>query len=337
MMSTKDKWIKSEYKEIVFYLFLGIFVTIIIPLFVGFSLLGFEESFASGKPLLFGSYLTNYMVYLSFIVASLFLIIYPIGRLIAIKRGEHPATQRPVSWFRLFTCSFIYAPESNGFLYWLSEKLGFKDKKNFMRWTLNPIRILIFSIIIFGIYGLLQIQYPQLTVSSVPQIQLQQITIASGIVFSAEPASWGENGLLLFIFSLFMGINAYVCAKFKLGIGAWFAIGFLIVCPLMGLNWMSYHFLVYGNSDASMLATFIFGWLGSTLTLLFGIFILFWIWHVMNNAFWKLGHIVTIKEDIFLIVGITLGLLTLSWIAVEFWLRKRRKRKQFSEVSIPGN
>jgi hypothetical protein len=331
----KGKWVRSEYKEIILYLFLGVFVTIMIPLFVGFTLLAFEESLVAGQPLVFGAYLTNYLLYLAFIIASLFLIIYPLGRLFSIRKGEHPATQRPVSWFRIFTASFIFAPEENGFLYWLSDKL--KLKKNFMKWTLNPIRVIIFSIIIFGLFGVLQTIYPQLTISGVPQIQLQQITVASEIVFSAEPASFGENGVLLFMFCLLMGINAWFCAKFKLGKGAWFAIGFLIICPLMGLQWAGYHLLVYGNSEAGMLATFIFGYLGSTLTLLFGIFLLWWIWHQANNIFWKLGQMAMLKEDILLITMIALVLLIIAWVSTEVLIHKFRKKKEGVPTSIPEN
>jgi len=329
-----NEYIENEFKEIIFYVFLLVFVTIILPIAVGFGGRAFEESFTS-EGINISQYLGAYLVYYIFILASLTLIIFPLGKLLTIKKGEHPSTQKPVSWFRIFTCSFIFAPEENGFLYWVSEKLGFKGEKNLMRWSKSIIRVIVISIIIFGTLGILQTIYPQLAVSGIPQTQLpMQVTFISEVLFSVEPASFSENATLLFIFSIFMGINAYVCAKLGWGKGVWFAIGFIIICPLMGIFWMAFHNVVYSNSSASLFATFIFGWLGSTLTLLLGIFILWWIWHESNNAFSKISELVTLKEDVILISIVVLALLTISWISIEVLLWRYRKKNKVENNSF---
>ena len=92
--------------------------------------------------------------------------------------------------------------------------MGFKGKaKNFMRWSLNPLRVLVVSILIFGIYGLVLVNNPQIAVSSAPQLQLQQVTLASEVAFGSLLPAMVENGFLLFILMFFSGIIAYFVAK----------------------------------------------------------------------------------------------------------------------------
>lgn len=332
-MARLDNWMKSEIKEIILYVFIGI-ICLMIPLLSGLIGKGFEESFVGGEPLTFGTYLTNFVIYNPFFLIGIFYIIFAITRMITIKRNEHPATQKPANWFRIFSVSYIFAPEENGALYWLSEKLGARGKKNIMRWSLKPLRVFVIAILIFGVYGLLTISYPQLAISGVPQLQLQQVTTFSEVTFGSLLPAFGENGLLLFIFSIFMGFVAlFIGVKFKAGKEGFFGFGILI-CVLMGFIWGGLHSIVYGNSDASFWATVIFGFLGSLITLLTGIFIFWLVWHIMNNAFVILSKIVTYKEDIFLVVGLILGFLLIIWIIVEFLLAK--KKKGGSEISIQG-
>jgi hypothetical protein len=329
------EYVRSEIKEIIFYLFTGVFLAIVIPLGIGLALRGFEESFVSGQALTFGSYLTSFLTYMPFLIVSLFCIIFPIASLVSIKRNETAVTQKNPSWFRIFTVSEIYSPEKYGLLYYLSEQLGFKGKNNFMRWSLNPLRVIIVSILIFGVYGIFLVANPQLSVSGVPQLQLQQVTLASEVAFQSFVPAFSENGLLFFVFMFLMGIDAYICAKFFKGsIPIFFAIGFLI-CVLMGFFWGFLHIIVYGNSDASFFATVIFGFLGSLITLLTGIFIFWFIWHIMNNAMITLSEATAVKEDLILIFGIILFIIFVLWVGVELLLRSRRKKQ--SMLSIPGN
>jgi hypothetical protein len=325
----KDGYLRSELKEIIFYLFI-LGLTIAIPLGVGLALRGFEESFIPGSSLEFGAYLTSFLTYIPFLFVSLLCIIFPIASLITIDKNKTAVTQTNPSWFRIFTVSFIYAPEKYGMLYKIGEY--FNPKKNFMRWSLNPLRILIVSIIIFGIYGLFLIGNPQLSVSGVPQ--LQQVTLASEVAFGALVPAFAENGLLLFIFMTLMGVNAYICAKRNLGYKYFFAIG-ILVCILMGFFWGSLHTIVYGNSDASFWATVVFGFFGSLLTMFFGNFIPWYVWHIINNVFRTLSKAIFLKEDLFIITIITIFLVTVIWIGIELLNRKRKKKKQ--QYSIEGN
>lgn len=330
-MVSEEQWIRSEIKEVLLYIFLVVFFAIGIPLLLGFTGLAFEEEFVQGKSLTFGSYLTNFVIYNPFLIVAIFLIIYPLMSLFVLKRGDDPINKKPLSWIRVFTVHYIFNPEQGG-LWKLSESLGYEGKKNFMKWSLNPLRVFIVSIVLFGIYGLFLINNPQIAISGVPQLQVQQITPASEIAFGSLVPAFAENGFLLFFAFLFFGIAIYIAGRFKLGWGGYFMMAFFISI-LMGAFWMGLHLITYSNSEASLLATFIFGFFGTLLTVLTGTFIPFLIWHIMNNAFIKLNDLITFKEDIMLISIISLILLVIIWIWVEVWFYKRRKRK--SELSIP--
>jgi hypothetical protein len=326
-MASEESWMRSEYREIIFYIFFTIFLSVTIPWLVGLALRGFENSFIVGQPLEFGSYLVSSVLYIPFLLATIFCIIFPIGKLVSMKQNEHPAEKPNPTWFRLFTVSYIYSPESNGLFWYLSEKMGLK--KNFMKWSLNPLRVLIVSILLFGIFGIFLVANPQIAVAGIPE---QQITTISEVSFGALIPAITENGSLLFIFMFLMGISAYVSSKSKWGKTGFFIFGFFI-CILMGIIWMGFHLIVYGNSDANLFSTFLFGFLGSLITLLTGTWIPWTIWHIMNNAFLILRKMISLKEDIYAITIISLILLLVIWIGIEILNRKIRKKKE--EVSIP--
>lgn len=331
-----NDYIRREVKEIILYIFIGIFFALILPLVGGFVLKGFQENISTGL-LNISSYLGTFLIYLFFIVGSLFLIIYPIADLLVIRKGEHPATQSNPSWFRIFTVSFIFNPE-DGALWRLSEYLGLSGKRNFMRWSSSMFRVFIICILIFGGLGILQVLNPSFNVVGVPNAQeLQQITPASDIIFSSAIPSFAENGIFLFVLFLLLGVDAYFCAKFikdkNTALFIFFVIALLIISPFMSLGFMSFHKIVYGNSEASLIATFVFALINSWLTILTGIFFFFLIWHFMNNFFIKLSEIVTIKEDIILFAVVIWIVLLISYITGEVLVHKYRKKR--AEVNVP--
>jgi hypothetical protein len=318
----EESYFKSEIMEIIFYIFLAVVMTGLLPIFVGFVGKAFEESFVSGKALTFGEYFTTSISYTPWIIISLCVIIFPIAKLILIKRGEHPATQKNPNWMRMLTVSYIFAPEENGFLYYLAQKA---DLKKWMEWSKSIPRMIILGIIIFSIVGIFQSFNPNLQIAGLPKVQLQQVTVASEVLFSAEPPAWSETGTMLFVLCLLSGINAWFCARFRLGKGTFFAIQLLLVCPMVGLFWMGFHNIAYGNQEAKLFATFIFGWIGSTITVLFGTFLLWYIWHFNNNIFAKLSEVAPFKEDIALIAGVSIIVLFFIWMGIEYFRKVRRR------------
>jgi len=332
-----DEYVKSEYKEVILYLFIGTFFALVLPALSGLIKRGFAESFVAGEPLRFGSYLGNFTIYIPLLLIALMCIIYPIAKTLSLKRGQHPAIHQPVGWFRMFTVSYIYSPEENGMLWKLSESVGLKGNKNFMRWSLNPLRVFIVAILVFGAYGLVLVNQPQIAVSGVPQLQLQQFSVQSEVAFNSFVPAFAENGLLLFVFMFLMGIVAFIVAKNKWGIWAFFALGILI-CLLMGFMWGGLHSITYGNDDAKFWATVFFGFVGSLITLLTGIFIFWFVWHIMNNMFITLSQVISFKEDILLIGWIIWAFVLVAWLLIEYrgYVQRKKKRLKGEGVSIPG-
>jgi len=248
--------------------------------------------------------------------------------LLIIKKGEHPATQPNPTWFRIFTVSMIFNPE-DGALWQLSEAMGLKGEKNFMKWSGSILRVFVIAILMFGLLGIFQISNPTLNVVGVPTQELQQITVGSDIVFGSVIPAFSENGTFLFILFFLMGVVAYFTSKYikdkKMAKITFYVIGFALIAPLMGWFWRSLHNIVYGSSDASLNAAFFFGTVGTWMTLLTGIFVFWLMWHFFNNLFIKLLSAISIKEDITFIAWASWGVLLLLWITVEVLKRRWRK------------
>lgn len=306
---------QSTLIEIVLYLVFFI-IALAIPLIFGLSLKGFEESFIQGKGIEFGSYLANFLTYIPFLIIGILCIIFPIMRENFIGRTEHPATKPNPKWWRIFTVSMIYSPE-DGLLYKLSPK--------YFQWLKNPMRVLWYSILFFGLFGLLVIFQPQLAVTSGGQVALQQVTAGTEVSFNALVPSIAENGTLFAILSLFMGLVAFLVAKSKTrNIWAYFTGGFF-VSILMGLIWMSFHFIAKGNSEAGLIGTFIFGFAGSFITIITGIFIPWVIWHFMNNGSLSLLDVVNSNENLKLVATLVWIVLVVLTIIVGVQKKKNKK------------
>jgi len=324
MTLSEKEFFRNEIKEIVFYIIFIVFFAILLPLTIGFGFEQFSDSFKAGSVLKVGDLLTNYLIYYIMIVGALMLIAFPIASLVTIRKGEHPATQQPVSWFRIFTVSFIHNPE-NGLLYQMFDYLGFKGKINPMRWSLSILRVFIIAILIFMALGIVQTINPAFNVVDIPQSIQQQVTPLGQLIFTAEPASSGETMTMMFVFFLLLGISVYISAKFKLGKLGFYTLG-IFDCVLIAFAWMGFHRIVYGASDIALQATFIFGLVGSLLTLLFGTFLFWWAWHFNNNFFAKLSEIAPGNADvIFISIVSWIGLL-IVWISFEVLLFKFKRR-----------
>ena len=335
-MVSQDEYIKHEGLEIGFYVVLGIIMSIILPLFVGFGLRGFSETFISGRPLVFGDILVTYLIYYILIVAALSAIVFPIMNLLTIRRGEHPATQENPKWWRIFTVSLIHNPEK-GALYTLFRKIGMGRRKNIVRWTLSILNMMVVGTLVFGALGALSLTVPEAQIVGIPVGFQQQITPFTDVIFTAEPPAFSETGTMLFVFMLLMGIVAYFTARFGLGIAFFFAVGFIIISPLIGFGWLGFHNIVYSASDQARFATFLFGWLGSSMTLAFGTFILWYLWHFWNNIFAKLREIAPANEDVVFISWLAWGILLFGYIVVSFivW-RFGKKKKGLEGVPEPN-
>lgn len=324
MARESEEWIQHEVKEITFYVIFGIIMSILLPIFLGFVLKGFEESFVSGRPLQFGDFLVTYMIYYIMIIAGLIgMPVLKFREMMLTKRGENVAQQSEPS---IFSVAYLHDPEVDGLIYNLFSSIGFKGERNPMRWSLSMLRCFVIATIIFGGIGMTQ-TFTDTQFTGIPQLPFQ-VTETMQVLFTAEPPAFAETTLMIFVFSLLMGLNAYLISKFKLPTMLYWIIGIMIICPFIGVGWMGFHNIVYGNSEVGLFATFLFGWIGSTITLLLGTFIFWYAWHFWNNVFAKLKDIMPQNEDVIFISAICLVSLILGWIAVEIWLARRRKRNR---------
>jgi len=309
-----------EYEEITFLVLLGLSMAIIMPVIIGgFFMKGFEESFVAGKPLEFGTILLNFLIYLFFLLIDLIgLPVLKIREMNNVKLGEDVARQKTP---KLMAVAIIHDPSQDGALWNLFKGLGFKDEKNPMRFSLSMTRMFVLSILIFATLGLF------ITFTSVPQLTFQ-VTPTMEVFFSAEPASFAETIMMIFILSIFLGFDAFIVSKFKLPPVVFWIIALLIICPIIGGGgWASIHKIVYGNSEINLFRTFIFGWLGSTLTVLFGTFIIWYVWHFTNNFFAKIYQLGNTEDTLF-IAGACLLILLVIWITAELYIARYKKKKK---------
>ncbi len=330
-----DEYILHDLKEIFFYILLGLIMAILIPLFLGYTFGGFTESFVSGKPLEFGSILVTFLLY--YIIILIGIIGLPTMKLIQMfvldRRYSQPDQPKASIWI-VFGTPFLHDPESVGLLFNLFNYFGKETAEKIMGWSRSILRMLIIGTLVFGTMGLMFAIF-KIHLGGLPQsFILQQLSPAGKVFFSSEPASFSETTMILFVFSLLMGLVAYLCSRFKLGKATFFTIGALFIAPLTGLGWAGFHTIVYGNSAVSFMNTLFFGIAGCELTLLFGSFILFYVWHFWNNWFYKLLDLVTGQADILLITIVVFVLLLIAYITGEIIRSKVKRRKEF-EPPIP--
>ncbi len=341
MVSDQD-YMRHEVLEIIYYLFAVIFMGIIVPIFFGFSARGFEQSFVLGKSLNFGEILTSYMIYYILIVGALFAIIFPIVKLIVIKRGEHPATQENPNWTRIFSVSLIHDPE-DGALYTLFRK-GFNmgKRKNLARWAISIFRVYIISILVWsGMQILALLNIFKFNLLGIPQGVLQQITPLTKVIFTAEPPATAETGLMLIVLMLLMGINAYFCAKSKMSrnnkLIVYYMVGLTIVPLLVATGWMSWHSLVYSGSSVGLFASFMFGFIGAFLTVLFSSWIIWYVLHFTQNLFNGIKELYPANADVAFYAILAWALLFIIYIVGEYLAYRIRRGSKKKEGYLETN
>lgn len=311
--------LKRTIFEGAFYL---IFIVLPISLgyFGGLALEGFSSSFSSNI-IKINDYLGTFTIYQGMLFVSAFVLIFLVVNHLFIKKGEFPSTQKGVGWGRIFSVSFIWNPEQ-GMIGVVSPKTA--------KWMNNILRMTLLSIILFGIFGVLLVANPGVSGSAIP-VTSQQVTPASDIIFGALIPASAENGNLMLSLLLLSGLNALFCfwiykrtGDRKLALLLYFIISLVVVCSLMGLLWAGYHKIVYGNDDVSLFRTFVFGYLGSAITIITGIFIIWYFWHFFNNGVLKALQIWS--PDIVLIWLIVITALAIISLTIyEIYLLRRRR------------
>jgi len=325
MKRHENDFLRQEVKEITFYIFFGIFMSVLIPLALGFSFRGFEQSFVAGQPLKFGTFLTTFLIYYIWIFVGLIALpVLKIREMFLTKENDPIVTEKQ----NIFQICYLHDPEKDSALWAMFRALGFKDEKNPMRWSLSMTRMFIIGTIVFSLVGLFA------TFTSIPQLTFQ-ITPVMEVLFTAEPASFAETTLMIFILSILLGFDGYFSSKFKdknTRLITYFLIAVMIIPLIIAGLWGSIHLVVYGNSEVKLFQTAVFGWAGSLLTVLTGSFIWWYCFHFFNNIFAKIGELFPQNEDVIFISLSCIILLLVIWITAELAIAKyKRKRRGINQ------
>lgn len=332
-MSSEQKYMRHELKEVIAFPVFGIFMVTIMYFVIGFIFKGFASSFVAGKPIQFGELLTSYGIYSTMLPASLGLVLFLIAKIFYLKRTEHIATKKNSNWFSILSFPLIHDPEQSGALYLLFEKAGIKIKgANPMNWSINFFRVFIIGTLIFAPLML----WAASTGNAVVGIPHQSFftDTFTNIYSQIEPPAFAETCLVLFIFCLELGFLGFLISKTKFSDNTklilFYLIAIFVIALVTALGWMAFHFIVYSSSEAKLVSTFVFGYTSLVLTVLLGSFIFFYLFHFWNNAMLALVQHFQGNEDllpitIFFIVVLFITYLIGEWLAYK-WRKKHRKK-----------
>jgi len=195
----------------------------------------------------------------------------------------------------------------------LGEKPSMPIFKNF-----SQFKMLYFSIIAFGILGLLMFVTQQASFTGVKPLE-QQFTPTAELLYSSLLVTGSENlGLALVLLSTIIVIRAV--ARKKNWTSANFGILVYLIVPIMGaIYWLINHLLRYTGSDTTLLTVFGFGFVMSLITVLTGSFIPAWIMHISNNLFFDMQRLFT-RDSVLMLVGLVI----LSLIVLSFFIFKKK-------------
>ena len=179
-----------------------------------------------------------------------------------------------------------------------------KISRTITRFISSPINTIFISLIFFSIIGLLGVLQQQFFFAPLPT-EFQATGIAK-LIFAVEPASTMET-LMFFSFMLIQDGFLFWLLTRKLNVkfDSYQNLSLFIIPALIGIEWMGFHLLRYGGSDVALQTVFFFGFFGALVTKLFGTIIIWEIWHITNNLFFKLSRL--FDSDI--IVGVTVSIL----------------------------
>lgn len=182
------------------------------------------------------------------------------------------------------------------------------------------------SLILFGLFGILNVSSQQSFFSDVPSLQ-QQATETGRVFFAAFPAAPAEDSVLFLLLNVvalvitrafYKRINLSGVAAKVANTAIFFFIG--------GFYGLIIHFLRYGSSESSLFYVFIFWALSGTLVGIFGSVIPSMVLHITWNLFLEIKNVFSSQ----LALGVAIGVwLLLIFLVVGFWLLSRAVKSRF--------
>jgi len=206
--------------------------------------------------------------------------------------------QRGFDWFD----SILHEPEL-GLLGWIPV-------------VRDPILLTLVSAIIFVVVGMFSVSTNTFFFGATEY----SVSPAAKVGLFAEPASWAET---LFFNSLILGTVAGLVGHFFIKNKKFMIVALLIGALVTGLVIMpGYHVMKYGERQAELLSTALFGVGSCTLTVLTGSIIPAYIWHFNNNFF--MGVKETFGADAAYIIGFLVIILLVIILISYYNFRYRR-------------
>lgn len=149
--------------------------------------------------------------------------------------------------------------------------------------------MVLWSLLAFSFIGFLASTFnlESLFIYIVPS-QQEQVSPIADILFNVEPAVSAETLLFLALLVLFP-ISKYLFQKTGINMSVFWFVIVPMLAIFIGFCWMIIH-TVYDFDETKRFGTFVFGTVGSAITMYTGQAIIWWIWHYMNNLFYRLFY-----------------------------------------------
>lgn len=154
--------------------------------------------------------------------------------------------------------------------------------KFFKRFTI--LQITLISLILFLFIGvLLSLAGSQTTYTGVGFLEKQQFTAFDNISYNAAIIPIAENLSAAFVIVLSLFFLRIFARKYNWSESTFTILSFMIIPLLIGVAGVVWHQTVYASSEIALITTFVFWLIGGLLTMLTGVFTIFWMQHLVNN------------------------------------------------------
>ncbi len=228
-----------------------------------------------------------------------------------------------IAGFVTIWIAFDQLTENRRQLKWLDSYLHNPEKGIFNMFAIvrNPIKLALFSIVIFGLFGIASVITNTFFIKT-PGFQITEI---AAVGLNMEPAASSET-LLFFgaIMPIFYGISKAISKKNKLMLVSLMII-FIIINGVV--LWPLYHRARYGSDEEELLGVMFFGLSSSIITATTGSIIPTWIWHLINNGLHEAKSLFS-SEPVAIAWGIIWLILAIIITIVLFTWKEKKKRRR---------
>lgn len=207
----------------------------------------------------------------------------------------------------------------------IGEKPAFGFFKRF-----TTFQLLLLSLILFFIVGLLNVTFigSQTTYTGIGLLEKAQFTEGQNVSYNSLLIPISENLLAGFVIMLsFLGLRS-LARKFKMNPLLFMILALLLIPLIIGGFGVLWHSTVYASSEIALEKVFVFWTIGGVLTVSSGVFVIFWMMHLINNLFYDLSIIFSSDFVVLyslLTMGILIGLYVVLYRGRLFGVKKENQ------------